>query len=45
MEGEGQEGVITERQEETTEGDGDGYVHYLYGADGVTDVYTCQLYT
>lgn len=45
MEGERQEGVITERQEETTEGDGDGYVHYLDGADGVTDVYTCQLYT
>ena len=45
MEGEGWEGVIIERQEETTERDGDGYVHYLDGADGVTDVHPCQLYT
>lgn len=44
MEGERQEGVITERQEETTEGDGDGYVHYLDGADGVTDVYTSAVH-
>ena len=28
-----------ERQEETTEGDGVGYVHYLDGADGVTGVH------
>lgn len=36
VEGEGWEGVITEMQEETTQGDGDGYVPYLDGGDGLT---------
>ena len=45
MEGEGWEGVITEWQEETTERDGDGYVHYLDGADGVTDVHTSVVHS
>ena len=45
MEGEGGEGVITEWQEETTERDGDGYVHYLDGADGVTDVHTSVVHS